>query len=79
MELKLPPRYEAMDVEEILNMKVQLVHSIDGHIFSQEMLNLEVASNVVNLADFVGPMVGKIGNEWCLRFEDKEANRRLSQ
>lgn len=77
-ELKLPSRFDDFPTKEILNMKVQVVHKIEGQLVTQEIGNIDAAAAILDLNKFCGPMYGEIEGKACLRFESQAAYEVLS-
>ncbi len=79
-----PKRFEGMDPDLLM---VEVIHSINGKLVQSLYPSLADAEALLDLNKFMGPMVGRIigpigGNAKgidCLRFEDREAYKKLSE
>lgn len=78
-ELKLPKRFDEFTAAQLRNMRVKLVHNIEGHLITQTIRTIEDAAAVIDLRSFAGPMYDEIDGDPCLRFEAAEVSRELSR
>ena len=79
--MNFPKRFEMLGIDP-RSVKVKVVYTgISGKLYQVVYDNIAKFNLNYNneCGKLVGPMADKLNGEWCLRFESKDAYRRLSE